>query len=34
MRVVEAVMGWREPVYQIHNMGERNREIAEQNPQV
>jgi hypothetical protein len=24
----EAVMGWRQPVYQIHNMGERNPEIA------
>jgi dihydropteroate synthase len=28
MRMVEAVMGWRDPAYQIHNMGERNPEIA------
>ncbi len=28
MRMFEAVMGWRDPVYQIHNMGERNPEIA------
>jgi dihydropteroate synthase len=27
MRMVEAIMGWRSPVYQIHNMGERNPEI-------
>ena len=27
MRMVEAVAGWREPVYQVHNMGERNAEI-------
>jgi dihydropteroate synthase len=28
MRMVEAIMGWRSPVSQIHNMGDRNPEIA------
>ncbi len=28
MRMVEAVAGWRDPVYQVHNMGERNAEIG------
>ena len=28
MRMVEAIMGWRSPVHQIHNMGDRNPEIA------
>ena len=28
MRMVEAVMGWRNPVYQAHNMGERNSEVV------
>jgi dihydropteroate synthase len=27
MRMVEAVAGWRDPAYQVHNMGERNAEI-------
>jgi hypothetical protein len=26
--MVEAIAGWRSPVYQVHNMGERNAEIA------
>lgn len=28
MRMVEAIAGWRDPVYQLHNMGERNAENA------
>lgn len=28
MRMVEAIAGWRSPVYQTHNMGERNRDNA------
>ena len=28
MRMVEAIAGWRAPVYQVHNMGDRNPEIA------
>jgi dihydropteroate synthase len=28
MRMVEAIMGWRSPVRQVHNMGDRNPEIA------
>ena len=28
MRMVEAIMGWRNPAYQTHNMGERNSDVA------
>ena len=28
MRMIEAIVGWRAPVYQVHNMGETNPEPA------